>query len=396
MHASRFRLAALATTLSALAAGAATITPIPAQPQYGQPVAIELGGTTWPQYLPATRFLRAGGAIGADFEYVLSDFGPTSRDFGFMPIPLGELLPGQYSVQARLHDINRPTAAPQVVTAQFTVAPPASPGMYLVPRVPAAWEPASVIVRSGAYFDPATLRASVSGNVVRIDFDYAADAPVGGPAPEGYVAHAAVGIGGLAPGAYRIDGYGRATPNGVPEQFFVLNLTVGGAMQVVEYYSAALDHYFIAGGPDEIALLDAGGHGPWQRTGHGFKAWLRQADAPANARPVCRFYAAGPNSHFFTADAFECQLLKDQERTQRAEAAAAGRPFPGWAYEGIGMWALQPTSGQCPEGSEPVLRSYNNRAAANDSNHRFTRNAQLHSAMTVASADEGPQLCSPR
>ena len=42
-------------------------------------------------------------------------------------------------------------------------------------------------------------------------------------------------------------------------------------VDVVEYYNATLDHYFITADPAEIALLDGGGlGGAWQRTGESF------------------------------------------------------------------------------------------------------------------------------
>ncbi|MBK6981444.1 MAG: hypothetical protein IPH30_08095 [Betaproteobacteria bacterium] len=43
-----------------------------------------------------------------------------------------------------------------------------------------------------------------------------------------------------------------------------------------EFYHAALNHFFIASGADEIALILAGGAGPgWQLTGHAFRSFTR-------------------------------------------------------------------------------------------------------------------------
>ena len=68
--------------------------------------------------------------------------------------------------------------------------------------------------------------------------------------------------------------------------------------------------------------------------------------------------AGGPNSHFFTASAEECEIVKRNG---------------GWFYEGNGFY-IRPVGDprRCPDGFLSVNRAYNNRAAQNDSNHRFT------------------------
>jgi len=130
-----------------------------------------------------------------------------------------------------------------------------------------------------------------------------------------------------------------------------------------EFYHEPLGHYFIANGADEIALIESGRAGPdWQLTGHAFRSWTRlPAQNFTTAVPVCRFYGAlagGPNSHFFTASADECDLVK-----------RAG----GWYYEGTGFHIVPVSAdGSCPSGYLQVLRAYNEGFARNDSNHRFT------------------------
>ncbi|HET6264013.1 MAG TPA: hypothetical protein VFD95_04100, partial [Usitatibacter sp.] len=69
--------------------------------------------------------------------------------------------------------------------------------------------------------------------------------------------------------------------------------------------------------------------------------------------------------------------------------------FLSWAYEGIAFHALAPKGGQCPAGSAPVFRVYNDRAVQNDSNHRFTADDAQHFAMSVGWIDEGVALCAP-
>ena len=145
--------------------------------------------------------------------------------------------------------------------------------------------------------------------------------------------------------------------------------------------------------PEEAVSIDAGGSGPgWQRTGRTFRAWNIAANAPANAVPVCRFYAGQPNSHFYTASAAECQQLKDLNPTNDAAL--------GWKYEGIAFYALLPQNG-CDFGYYPVYRSYNKRfnpnPALNDGNHRISPSYvdYLRSIRFFGYADEGIAFCTP-
>lgn len=136
----------------------------------------------------------------------------------------------------------------------------------------------------------------------------------------------------------------------------------GGDTDVVEFHNTTLDHYFMAAGPGEIQGILNGAAGPgWELTGQSFKAWLTQPGASTQAAPVCRFYgvpAGGPNSHFFTASADECAIVKRNG---------------GWFYEGIGFYILPvDSSGKCPAGDLQVNRAYNNGFPRNDSNHRFS------------------------
>ncbi len=152
----------------------------------------------------------------------------------------------------------------------------------------------------------------------------------------------------------------------------------------VEWYNAALGHYFISSGPEEIRAVDAGGAGPgWVRTGGEFATYLRADDAPGLS-PVCRFYGTpgrGPNSHFYTPNAGECELVKRDA---------------GWTYEGVAFYIREAQGGQCPAGTTPVLRSYNGRAATNDSNHRYTVDATVFAKSTAFGyLPEGVAMCAP-
>ena len=154
----------------------------------------------------------------------------------------------------------------------------------------------------------------------------------------------------------------------------------------LEFYNTTLGHYFMAAGQDEIAILRAGGAGPnWIETGQSFKVYsaMPSDTAFSAVTPVCRFYgvpAGGPNSHFFTASPSECDIVKHS---------------PGWYYEGIGFYILQVASnGQCPAGYLSVNRAYNNGAARNDSNHRFTTSDSEIRAMGAQGwGIEGTVMC---
>jgi len=390
-------IAAVALTAAiAYAADAASqeLVAMPVLPAYGEAVAIDLRDTSWPMFLPATRYRRTGSVIDIEYEYVTDGFGPGRADFGLAPLQLGELPPGNYQVRARLRDINAPSAAPIELATQIAMVPPQQWGIYALPETPQAFSAAYAVVRSAAYFYPTLSHVSLSGNVVRMDFEYRSDAPASGQQPAGASTFGATRMPELAPGAYRLEGWGRADMEGEYEKFFTREFSVALTVPVVEFYSAILDHYFMAAGADEIDLLDRGGQGDWRRTGQQFSAWLRQVDAPAGAVPVCRFYASGPNSHFYTGSSQECGYLRTLEQQQRAEASALGQPFLGWAYEATAFWALVPQAGLCPGGSKPVYRTYNDRAAQMDSNHRFMADAAQYDAMLSRWVDEGVQLCS--
>ena len=141
-----------------------------------------------------------------------------------------------------------------------------------------------------------------------------------------------------------------------------------GAVEVVEYYNAYLDHYFITAVPAEIAYMDTVLSGSFQRTGQYFYAFLSPFVTPPDSRPVCRFFAAGLiNSHFFTASAFECQfVLTHWTGTWHLETPTA-------------FYIQVPDSnGICPVGTLPVYRFFNNR---NDANHRYTVDRSVRRAM---------------
>jgi hypothetical protein len=391
------RAALLAAAACALPAGAAQVSATPSLPLYGQNVTVELRDLQYPAYLPATRFVRSGSTIVIDYEVAPPGFGPLAANFGQPRVNLGELVPGNYTIEARLFKMGEPSQAPQVLVQTLAVVPPEKWGLYLVPREPEAFTATDVLLRSAAFFEPGSMRVTQNGNVLRVDFDYFGNAPVGGATPPGSMSFGAVRLPALAPGHYIVEGWGRDKVTGAaPERYFTQAFSVASSVPIVEYYAESNDHYFITAAPGDIATLDAGGMGGWKRSGQKFKGWLRMGDAPPGAKGVCRFYSKGANSHFYTGDARECDYLKALEAQQRAEAQSRGQAFLGWAFENIAFYALTPENGQCPGGTSPVYRAYNNRAAQSDSNHRFTADSQQRVAMTMSRwADEGVAFCSP-
>lgn len=153
---------------------------------------------------------------------------------------------------------------------------------------------------------------------------------------------------------------------------------------VAEFYNSNLNHYFMTADTSEANGIDSGQAGPgWIRTGLSFLAWNGQS-VTTDVVPVCRFYGTpgkGPNSHFYTADSGECNQVKAD---------------PGWYYEGVAFYNKLPQNGNCPSGYPPIYRVYNNRAAANDANHRFITSKPDYDKMVAAGwLGEGIVMCAP-
>jgi hypothetical protein len=161
--------------------------------------------------------------------------------------------------------------------------------------------------------------------------------------------------------------------------------------EAIEYYNALSKHYFVTATASEARLVDNGAAGEgWMRTGRSFQAWIKKADAPASAQPVCRFYSSGANSHFYTASGAECEGLKAAEIAERSKGTVRG-----WQYEGIAFYIQAPSAGQCPAGTAEMLRVYNNGFANGEgSNHRFVDDAGLQELMVESKwVSEGTALC---
>lgn len=146
----------------------------------------------------------------------------------------------------------------------------------------------------------------------------------------------------------------------------------------VEYRNAQLGHFFVTASAAEIALLDGGAFGgAWTRTGETFKTGGTQA--------VCRFYGMpprGPNSHFFTANAAECEHVMGN--------------FSAWTFEDHAFSTTPAANGQCAPGLVSVHRFYNNPTRSDDMNHRFTTSiAAFNATVAMGWVHEGVVMCAP-
>ena len=173
-----------------------------------------------------------------------------------------------------------------------------------------------------------------------------------------------------------------ATPAGLPTG------------QAVEYYYADWDYYFMTAFPDEQAVLDGGAFGGvWKRTGESFTVWTQgSAISPA----TCRFFSINPNfvstdgtpksSHFYTPFSPECQTVKGS---------------PDWQFEGVAFFMeLTDAAGNCPGGTTPLYRLYNN-GMGGAPNHRYTTSRAVFDKMVAQGwvpEGNGPQTifaCGP-
>jgi hypothetical protein len=133
--------------------------------------------------------------------------------------------------------------------------------------------------------------------------------------------------------------------------------------RMVEFYSPAIDQYFLAGDEKEIAAIDRSS--AWRRTGVTFIG-LGEFD-------VCRFYGdvpAGPNGHLYVARIDECEALKLQDRV-----TPRGRQV--YRYEGVAFTAslaeVASNGGRylCPAPSRPIYQFRRQALANRDVAYRY-------------------------
>ncbi len=147
-----------------------------------------------------------------------------------------------------------------------------------------------------------------------------------------------------------------------------------GLVDVIEFYHAGFDHYFMSADPPEINALDTGYFAGWARTGQQFQAYATGSSAGPTMNPVCRYYglpSAGLDSHFYSASSVECWEVNEYYGTE-------------WQIESDNVFQIDlpnATTGACPGGTIPVYRVFNHRA---DANHRYTTSTVIRAQMEAA------------
>ena len=148
------------------------------------------------------------------------------------------------------------------------------------------------------------------------------------------------------------------------------------AITVIEYYNKSLDHYFITPLAHEIDALDSGRIVGWGRTGFVFDGYATPGGAQgAVVNPVCRFIIPPEHgdSHFLSASPAECAVVREKVLTDPN--------FSGYLEETSAEFYIalpNIATGECPAGTGPVYRLWNQRA---DSNHRYTADRAQRDAM---------------
>ena len=146
---------------------------------------------------------------------------------------------------------------------------------------------------------------------------------------------------------------------------------------VVEFLNENTKRRLLLATPAEINFVETGLAGPgWHRSGLVFSVPV-EPKLPG----VFRFYAPSVNSHFYTMDPVELEVLNN--------------PTSGWIYEGRVFGSYAPLGGVCPAASPMVVyRLYNNRAQFRDTTHRYTPDRVVRQALVDQGwIDEGAAMC---
>jgi hypothetical protein len=152
----------------------------------------------------------------------------------------------------------------------------------------------------------------------------------------------------------------------------LVDLLANSAIVAVEFYYPAWNFYFETSFPDEIEGLDGGAYGGvWKRTGQTFYVWPTAASNPLGVA-TCRFFTvffAPKSSHFYTPNADECNGLIATSQV--------------WQFESIAFYiALADANGNCPPGTIPLYRFYDN-GMGGAPNHRYTTSLAIFNVMVA-------------
>ena len=139
-----------------------------------------------------------------------------------------------------------------------------------------------------------------------------------------------------------------------------------GSTRAVEFFHAAMNHYFVTSDLDEVDALDRAAFEGWQRTGEAMNVF---DSAGGYTLPVCRYFATGfapQSTHFYSPYPHECGLLYTA---------------PGWTFERFAFrWSLPREDGGCPPETRPIHRLFN-ALAGSAPNHRYTASMATLGAM---------------
>ena len=162
-------------------------------------------------------------------------------------------------------------------------------------------------------------------------------------------------------------------------------------MRAVEYYHAALDHYFTTADAAEIAALDAGQFQGWLRTGMAFNVVDPAADTGAWHLRCAATMAVPPMA-----------WTRTSTRRRPPNARQSMRNWPEqWLLESANVFQVYMpdlSSGACPAGTLAVYRTWNHRT---DTNHRYTMDRSVQNMMmgkgNIAEGYGNPPvaMCSP-
>ena len=161
---------------------------------------------------------------------------------------------------------------------------------------------------------------------------------------------------------------------------------VSGEVLVDEFYNTIIRHHFVTASNADKEAIDRGSAGAgWIRTGYQFKAYTIPGAVElrvASQVPVCRFYTPAKNTHFFSADMRDCQLL----RASRI-----------WIDEGIAFWINSANTTSCGPGTLAVTRLSDSRWRETTSNHRYvTSNSVIEDMKANGWFEEGVVMCAPQ
>ena len=168
-------------------------------------------------------------------------------------------------------------------------------------------------------------------------------------------------------GVTAVDRNGNPMP-GAPKNFANATAAMTATpIAAVEFYNAALDHYFISSLAGDIDALDSRRIAGWTRTGLTFNVFPSQAASGGSAQAVCRIIIPPPHgdSHFFGRSAEECADTLAKFPFMRQETPSA-------------FFIALPAAGVCPAGTVPVYRAFDDR---DDANHRYTTSRAVRDQM---------------